>query len=164
MPHHRASTRKMKRGEPVFLCFCGMTNYHRFKLGFDRTFWIDEIADKSQETIYQVAVESQAAALSVIRPGVKAEEVHAAYAEVIQSAGYEYPFRCGRRTGFSFLEKPQLVFGDKTILQPGMAHAVDGSVSVKKTFRAQVGDSFIVTENGYEPLTEFAKDLEDVVC
>ena len=63
-----------------------------------------------------------------------------------------------------FLEKPQLVFGDKTILQPGMAHAVDGSVSVKKTFRAQVGVSFIVTENGYEPLTEFAKDLEDVVC
>ena len=59
---------------------------------------------------------------------------------------------------------PQLVFGDKTILQPGMVLAVDGSVSVKKTFRAQVGDSFIVTENGYEPLTEFAKDLEDVVC
>jgi len=88
----------------------------------------------------------------------------AAYAEVIQSAGYEYPFRCGRGTGFSLLEKPQLVFGDKTILQPGMVLAVDGSVSVKKTFRAQVGDSFIVTENGYEPLTEFVKDLEDVVC
>jgi len=57
-----------------------------------------------------------------------------------------------------------LVFGDKTILQPGMVLAGDGSVSVKKTFRAQVGDSFILTENGYEPLTEFAKDLEDVVC
>ena len=53
----------------------------------------------------------------------------------------------------SVLEKPQLVFGDKTILQPGMVLAVDGSVSVKKTFRTQVGDSFIVTENGYEPLT-----------
>ena len=87
-----------------------------------------------------------------------------AYAEVIQSAGYEYPFRCGRGTGFSFLEKPQLVFGDKTILQPGMVLAVDGCVSVKKTSRAQVGDSFIVTKNGYEPLTEFAKDLDDVVC
>jgi Xaa-Pro aminopeptidase len=88
----------------------------------------------------------------------------AAYAEVIQSAGYEYPFRCGRGTGFSFLEKPQLVFGDKTFLQPGMVLAVDGSVSVKKTFRVQVGDSFIVIEKGYEPLTEFAKDLDDVVC
>ena len=27
-----------------------------------------------------------------------------------------------------------------------------------------MGDSFILTENGYEPLTEFAKDIEDVVC
>ena len=56
------------------------------------------------------------------------------------------------------------MFCDKTILQPGMVLSVDGSVSVKKTFRAQVGDSFIVREKGYEPLTEFAKDLEDVVC
>ncbi len=36
--HHRATTRIMRRGEPVFLCFCGMTNFHRFKLGFNRTF------------------------------------------------------------------------------------------------------------------------------
>ena len=109
--HHRASNRIMQRGDPVFLCFCGMTNFHRFKLGFDRTFWIDKIADDTQESIYQVAVDSQAAALAELRPGVVAEDVHAAYAEVIQSAGYDYPFRCGRGTGFSYLEKPQLVMG-----------------------------------------------------
>ena len=163
MPHHRASTRKMKHGEPVFLCFCGMTNFHRFKLGFDRTFWIGEISDKSQADFYQVAVDSQASALSVLRPGVKAQEVHAAYAEVIENAGFEYPFRCGRGTGFSFLEKPQLVFGDKTVLQPGMVLAVDGSVNVSKSFRAQVGDSFVITKEGYEQLTEFRKDLKDVI-
>jgi Xaa-Pro dipeptidase len=162
-PHHRATTRVMKRGEPVFLCFCGMTNFHRFKLGFDRTFWIGEVADKSQEAVYEVAVESQAAALSLLRPGVTAEEIHAAYAEVIQGAGFDYPFRCGRATGFSFLEKPQLVFGDKTILQPGMVLAVDGSVSVAKTFRAQVGDSIIVIENGYEQITMHPKALGDVI-
>ena len=162
-PHHRASTRVMHSGEPVFLCFCGMTNFHRFKLGFDRTFWIDKIADPSQAEIYQVALESQAAALKLLRPGVTAEAVHAAYAEVIQSAGYAYPFRCGRATGFSFLEKPQLVFGDKTVLQAGMVLAVDGSVSVAKTFRAQVGDSFIVTADGYEPLTSHPKALAEVI-
>jgi Xaa-Pro aminopeptidase len=163
MPHRRATTRLMKRGEPVFLCFCGMTNFHRFKLGFDRTFWIGEIADRSQEAVYRVALESQAAALKVLRPGVTAEEVHGAYAEVIQAAGFEYPFRCGRATGFSFLEKPQLVTGDKTILRPGMVLAVDGSVSVVKSFRAQVGDSVIVTENGYEQLTDHPKAPEEVV-
>ena len=163
MPHRRASTRNMKRGDPVFLCFCGMTNFHRFKLGFDRTFWIGEIADKSQEAVYRVAVESQAAALGRLRPGVTAEEVHAAYAEVIQTAGFDYPFRCGRATGFSFLETPQLVYGDKTKLRPGMVLAVDGSVSIAKTFRAQVGDSVVVTEDGYEPLTAHPKDLDAVV-
>ncbi|MEE1566667.1 MAG: aminopeptidase P family N-terminal domain-containing protein, partial [Arenicellales bacterium] len=49
MTHHRASTKKLKYGEPVFLCFCGMTSFHRFKLGFDRTFWLGKIADRSQE-------------------------------------------------------------------------------------------------------------------
>jgi Xaa-Pro dipeptidase len=160
--HHRASNRVMGRGEPVFLCFCGMTNFHKFKLGFDRTFWIDEIVDETQIGVYQVAVDSQAAALAALRPGVVAEDVHAAYAEVIQSAGYEYPFRCGRGTGFSYLEKPQLVTGDSTLLQPGMVLAVDGSVNTA-SFRAQVGDSFIITADGYEAITTHPKAVEDVI-
>ena len=160
--HHRASNRIMQRGEPVFLCFCGMTNFHRFKLGFDRTFWIGEVADKSQLELYNVAVESQQAALDALGPGVTAESVHAAYAEIIQSAGYDYPFRCGRATGFSYVEKPQLVTGDKTVLRPGMVLAVDGSVS-GETFRAQVGDSFIITEDGYEALTDHPKSVEEVI-
>ena len=160
--HHRASNRIMKRGEPVFLCFCGMTNFHRYKLGFDRSFWIGEIAEKPQQAIYEVAVASQKAALDELRPGVTAESIHAAYSEVIQGAGYKYPFRCGRGTGLSFLEVPQLVTGDTTIIQPGMVLAVDGSVSVD-TYRAQVGDSFIITEDGWEPLTHHPKSVEEVI-
>ncbi len=160
--HHRASTRVMRHGEPVFLCFCGMTNFHRFKLGHDRTFWIGEVGDRSAIRPYEVALESQAAALAALRPGVTAQSVHGEYAEVIQTAGYDYPFRCGRATGFSFLEKPQLVTGDTTVLQPGMVFAVDGSVTTD-TFRAQVGDSFIITQDGYEPITHHPKALEDVI-
>jgi len=161
--HHRASTKLIKEGDPVFLCFCGMTNFHKFKLGFDRTFWVKEIRDKSQIKTYETAVQSQKAALSVLGPGVKAEDVHAAYADAIQSAGYPYPtFRCGRATGFSMLEEPQLVSGNTTILQPGMVFAVDGSAN-EETFRAQVGDSFIITENGYDQITNFSKKIEDLI-
>ena len=81
---------------------------------------------------------------------------------MIQSAGYEYPFRCGRGTGFSYLERPQLVTGDRTEIQPGMVLAVDGSVSIDR-FRAQVGDSFIVTDDGYESITAHPKAIEDVI-
>lgn len=160
--HHRATTRIMNAGEPVFLCFCGMTNFHRFKLGFDRTFWIGPPADSAQIDVYETAVASQAAALRVLGPGVRAEDVHAEYAEVIGMAGYAYPFRCGRATGFSYLEAPQLVTGDKTVLQPGMVFAVDGSVN-SENFRAQVGDSFIITETGYEQITDHPKATQDVI-
>ncbi len=160
--HHRATTRIMRHGEPVFLCFCGMTNFHRFKLGFDRTFWIGKPPEAEVARVYDVAVTSQRAALEALRPGVTAETVHAAYAEVIAEAGFDYPFRCGRATGFSFLERPQLVTGDTTVLAPGMVLAVDGSVSVEG-FRAQVGDSVVITDTGWEPLTDHPKALDAVI-
>ena len=163
LTHHRASNRILKYGDPVFICFCGMTNFHRFKLGFDRTFWLGEVKDQSQIKTYEVAVNSQAAALKVLAPGISASSVHAAYAESIQSKGYSYPtFRCGRGTGFSFLENPQLVVGEETILQPGMVLAVDGSAN-SNNFRAQVGDSFIITDDGYEQITSFSKSMNDIV-
>ena len=161
--HHRASTKIIQKGDPVFLCFCGSTNFHRFKLGFDRIFWVEEIRDKEQIKAFEVAVKSQQAALNVLGPGVTAEEVHAAYAETIQSEGYPYPtFRCGRGTGFSFLEEPQLVVGNKTVLQPGMVFAVDGGASTEN-FRAQVGDSFIITKDGYEQITHHSKEIKDLI-
>ena len=161
--HHRASTKIIQKGDPVFLCFCGSTNFHRFKLGFDRIFWVEEIRDKEQIKAFEVAVKSQQAALNVLGPGIMAEEVHAAYAETIQSEGYPYPtFRCGRGTGFSFLEEPQLVVGNKTVLQPGMVFAVDGGASTEN-FRAQVGDSFIITKDGYEQITHHSKEIKDLI-
>jgi Xaa-Pro aminopeptidase len=161
--HHRASTKLIKRGDPVFLCFCGSTNFHRFKLGFDRIFWIEKITDDNQSRAFEVAVKSQQAALNVLGPGVTAEQVHAAYADTVQSEGYPYPtFRCGRATGFSVLEEPQLVVGNKTVLQPGMVFAVDGGASTED-FRAQVGDSFIITKDGYEQITHHSKEIKDLI-
>ena len=161
--HHRASTKLVKKGDPIFCCYCGSTNFHRFKLGFDRVFWVEEIQQKEQIKAFEVAVKSQKAALDVLGPGVTAEEVHAAYADTVQSEGYPYPtFRCGRGTGFSFLEEPQLVVGNKTVLQPGMVFAVDGGASAKD-FRSQVGDSFIITKDGHEQINHHSKAIEDLI-
>ena len=52
---------------------------------------------------------------------------------------------------------------DRRVLREGMVLAVDGSVSQSGFFRAQVGDSFIVTETGYEQITQHPKALEDVI-
>ena len=43
-----------------------------------------------------------------------------------------------------------------------MVFAIDGSVN-SGNFLAQVGDSFIITEDGYEQITSSSKSLIDIV-
>lgn len=158
MVHRRSTVRRMRHGDPVYMCFCGIANFKQFKLGFDREYFIGTISDEHAR-IYDISLKAQAAALEMIRPGVTAEEVHKASLEVYQEAGFGICYRTGRGIGYSFLEKPEFKDGDKTILQPGMTFAVDGGITIPKEFGARVGDSIVVTENGFEYLTPFPKKL-----
>lgn len=158
MVHRRPTVRRIRRGDPVYLCFCGIANYKVFKLGFDREFFVGTVSDRHAR-IYEVALRAQAAALEAIRPGVAAEDVHAAAKEVYREAGFEVEYRTGRGIGYSFLEKPQLKDGDRTPLQAGITLAVDGGVTIPGEFGARVGDSIVVTESGYEWLTDYPRDL-----
>ena len=159
MVHRRSTVRRLGRGDPVYLCFCGITNFKQVKLGFDREFFVGEVSDEHAR-IYQATVAAQAAALAAIHPGVTAEEVHAAAEESYGASGFETGYRTGRGIGYSFLEKPQIKHGDTTALAPGMTLAVDGGITVPGEFGARVGDSIVVTDTGYEYLTPYPKDLK----
>ena len=158
MVHRRSTVRRIRRGDPVYLCFCRIANFKQYKLGFDREFFVGAVSGE-QARIYEVALGAQAAALGVIRPGVIAEDVNAAAEEVYRSAGFEAGYRTGRAIGCSFLEQPELKAGDKTVLRAGMTFAVDGGITVPGEFGARIGDSIVVTESGYEDLTPYPKDL-----
>ena len=60
------------------------------------------------------------------------------------------------------LDRLSFKFGNKTILEPGMVFAVDGGASAHN-FRSQVGDSFIITKNGYEQITHHSKNIDDLI-
>jgi Xaa-Pro aminopeptidase len=158
MVHRRSTVRRIKKGDPVYLCFCGIANFKQFKLGFDREFFVGSVTDKHAR-IYEVALQAQVAALDMIRPGILAEEVHTTAKEIYRQAGFGPAYRTGRGIGYSFLEKPELKHGDKTPLQAGMTLAVDGGITIPGEFGARVGDSIVVTETGYEYLTPYPKEL-----
>ncbi|MEM8647777.1 MAG: aminopeptidase P family N-terminal domain-containing protein, partial [Pseudomonadota bacterium] len=40
MVHRRSSVKTLQRGDPVYMCFCGMVNFRQYKLGFDREYFI----------------------------------------------------------------------------------------------------------------------------
>lgn len=160
MCHHRAGVSKLKRGEPLFICHCGTVSFKGFYLGFDRTLFVGEINEEVSRLL-ETAEKAQKAALREIKPGAIAENVFFAYAEVIQSAGYPIPFRAGRSLGFSVSEHPQLANGDKTRLEEGMIFAVDGGADAEN-YRTQVGDSILVTKDGYEYITPFTKNHKEL--
>lgn len=156
--HRRSNVRRLRQGDPVYMCFCGMVNFKQYKLGFDREFFIGSVTDE-QARIYEVAVAAQLAALNTIRPGVIAEDVHLAANEVYRAAGFDPGYRTGRAVGCSFLEMPEFKTGDKTVIQAGMTFAVDGGITIPNEYGARVGDSIVVTASGFEYLTPYPKDL-----
>ena len=158
MVHRRSNVRKLERGDPVYMCFCNMARFKQYKLGFDREFFIG-IADDDQARVYEATVAAQEAALAAIRPGVTAEEVHEAANEAYLAAGYAPGYRTGRAIGCSFLEQPEIKRGDKTPLRAGMTFAVDGGITVARSFGGRIGDSIVVTDAGYESFTPYPKDL-----
>ncbi len=161
MVHRRPTIRRLAKGDPVYMCFCPFTLFKQIKLGFDREYFVGSVSDEHAR-IYDISLQAQSAALDKIRPGVPAEEVHFAAQEVYQSAGFGICYRTGRGVGYSHLESPEFKEGDKTILQAGMTFAVDGGITVGGEFGARVGDSIVVTEEGFEYLTPYPKDLRIV--
>ena len=75
--HRRSNVKRLERGDPVYMCFCGMVNFKQYKLGFDREFFIGSVTDE-QARVYEATVAAQMAALNAIRPGAVAEAVHEA--------------------------------------------------------------------------------------
>ncbi|BCP54838.1 hypothetical protein K32_34550 [Kaistia sp. 32K] len=158
MVHRRSTVKPLRKGDPIYFCFCGMATFKQFKLGFDREFFLGSATDEQQHT-YETVVRAQQAALAEIRPGAIAEEVHAAAEEVYRSAGFGLAYRTGRAIGYSYLEEPQLKRGDKTSLQAGMTFAVDGGITIANTFGARIGDSIVVTETGFDYLTRYPREF-----
>ena len=158
MVHRRTSTKLLERGDPVYFCFCNMAQFKQYKLGFDRIFFVKEASAEAIK-VQQAAIDAQQAALRAIRAGVTAESVAFAADEAYAAAGYATSYRTGRSIGVAFLEAPELKAGDKTVLQPGMTFAVDGGISLDGRLGGRIGDSIVVTETGFEYLTEYPREI-----
>ena len=158
MSHRRASIKTYKKFDPVYFCFCNMAQFKQYKLGFDRMFFIQGIKNDA-ERIQQTAIDAQQAALSAIRPGIKAEEIADIANTIYKEKGYTTAYRTGRSIGMSYLEAPELKQGDKTTLKEGMTFAVDGGISIDGEIAGRIGDSIVVNKTGFDYLTEYNRTI-----
>ena len=66
------------------------------------------------------------------------------------------------RGGFSFLEHSQILTGETTIRQADMVFAVAVWATLE-IFWAQIRDSSVITESGWEEFTNHPKSVEDLM-
>jgi Xaa-Pro dipeptidase len=158
MVHRRASVRRLEKGDPVYLCFCGMVSFRGYKLGFDREFYVDDVSE-DQARAHQVAIAAQQAALATIRPGISCESVNAAAEAIYTDAGYSPGYRTGRSIGMSLLEAPEIKRGERMELQAGMTFAIDGGITIPGQFGGRIGDSIVVTPDGFDYLTPYPAEI-----
>ncbi len=113
---------------------------------------------------YALVMEAQAVGIKALYAGNTAAQADAAARAVIEEGGYGAAFRhrLGHAIGLDVHERPWLLAGDDTILQPGMCFTVEPSIFLPHHFGARVEDVVVVGTNGGEPLTSGFQELSIV--
>lgn len=159
LPHQEPTDRTIMRGDVVLLDL-GIS-YGGYISDITRTVVLGGIGDK-QEMIYNIVREAQENALSIIKPGVKAENIDYAARKVISDYGYGKFFihRTGHGIGLEVHEEPYIKMGNKLNLQPGMVFTVEPGIYLPGEFGVRIEDNIIVTEDGFFNLTTLPKSLD----
>ena len=124
------------------------------------------------ERWYEVTHEAFEAALDAIEPGVTGEAVHDRVCDVIEDAGYPtlrsdpetetgYIHGTGHGVGLEVHEAPRLSFNGEE-LEVGHVVTVEPGIYDPAVGGVRIEDLVVVTEDGYENLTDYPIDIEPV--
>jgi Xaa-Pro aminopeptidase len=100
----------------------------------------------------EIAFASQKEGLKLLKPGNRVSDVARAVKAVIEKAGYRMDYRAGHSMGHEHTEPPAVVVDDETLIRPGMTLVIHPCVMDKNGEGVFTGDSYLVTETGWERL------------
>jgi Xaa-Pro dipeptidase len=130
---------------------------------FGRSVFFGEPGEEYRRA-YALVMAAQAEGIRALFAGNTAEAADAAARAVIAEGGYGEAFRhrLGHAIGLDVHERPWLLAGDDSVLQPGMCFTVEPSIFLPHRFGARVEDVVVVRDGGGEPLTSGFQELQVV--
>lgn len=151
LPHHRTGATQLVAGSMVILDLGGCLDGYQSDI--TRTVAYGQIGDEAAR-IYDIVYEAHVAAMEAARPGVTCESVDAAARNTIAQAGYGPNFihRTGHGIGLSTHEPPNLVEGDRTVLQPGMCFSDEPGIYLSGRFGVRIENIITITGTGSRSL------------
>ena len=163
-PHHEASERIIRPGEPIVLDIGGTLGGYGSDI--TRTLWVtdgDETKhpDSRFAELFAVLHDAQATATRAVAPGIPCEAVDAAARGLIAAAGHGPAFfhRTGHGIGLDGHEDPYLVAGNALPLQAGMAFSVEPGIYYPGAYGARIEDIVVCGDDGPIVLDEAPREL-----
>jgi len=128
--------------------------YQGYCSDLTRTIAAGVVTDE-QYRIYETAREAQQRAVQAVCPGKRGYEIDRVAREYIRGQGYGdyFPHITGHGLGTDIHELPILDQSQDIVLAPGMVVTVEPGIYVPETGAARIEDMVLVTEAGYELLT-----------
>ncbi|MGD2141946.1 MAG: Xaa-Pro peptidase family protein [Candidatus Bathyarchaeota archaeon] len=129
----------------------------------ERTMIVGEPTPK-MERYFGAMVKAQEAALQALGPGIPCSTVDKASAKVFQDAGYSELMRhhTGHGIGLEGHEPPWLDRGNDADLEPGMVISIEPGIYELGYAGFRHSDTAIITEDGYELVTYYPRDIESL--
>jgi Xaa-Pro aminopeptidase len=161
-PHHEPGERPIAAGEPVVLDIGGLLGGY----GSDvtRTVWVAGPSglapDPAFIEVHDLVRRANAAATSIVRPGVAAEAIDAAARAVITAGGYGPAFvhRTGHGIGLEGHEEPYLVAGNAEPLRDGAAFSIEPGIYLEARFGVRIEDIVVCRATGPDVLNELPRE------
>ncbi len=111
--------------------------------------------------IYKAVLDSQLAALALLKPGMTCAKLDQAVRNVLR--GYEldklFVHSTGHGLGLEIHERPRIGRKEKVKFEPGMTVTIEPGVYEEGTGGVRIEDTVVVTDRGCEVLTPTKKEL-----
>lgn len=155
---------EIKRGNTVMVDLGG--NFTGYMTDMTRTFYLGELSDltqKAHETSIKICHEIQ----KMAKPGVEAKALYEKAMEIATEAGLEEYFMghkqkagfIGHGVGIEINEFPVLAPRSKHILEAGNVIAVEPKFVIPHAGAAGIENTYVVTENGLEQITNYPEEI-----
>jgi Xaa-Pro aminopeptidase len=163
-PHHEASDRVIRAGEPIVLDIGGTLGGYGSDI--TRTLWVTggdpaNGPDEEFRHLFAILRTAQDRATAAVRPGVACEAIDATARAIIDGEGYGENFfhRTGHGIGLEGHEEPYLIAGNAEPLAAGMAFSVEPGIYLQGRYGARIEDIVVCGRDGPVVLNQAPRDL-----
>jgi len=158
MPHARASSKKLKRGELITFDFGA--SYEGYVCDITRTVVLGQ-ATTRQKRIYNLVLKAQTKAIEKARSKMRGLDLDKVARDIIKKAGYQDNFGHGLGHGIGLLvhEGPGINARSQVVLKPGMVITIEPGIYIPGWGGVRTEDDVLITRNGCRVLTRIDREL-----